>query len=104
MSQGKAAARDLRYGRRGGSWAEGDAVGIALNDIARAREKGLADGSWPSGTRAGLCEFCGRTPEAHVGDDLELERAGRARMADARRFAGVPLDDLDRRVLTEADA
>jgi len=87
MSHGKDAARDLRYGRRGGRWATGDQVDVALAAIANARAKGIADGTWPDGKRLGECEFCGRLPEAHAPGDLELERAGRARMDAARAVA-----------------
>jgi hypothetical protein len=47
MAHGKHAARDLRYGRRGGRWAEGQPVNDSLADLAKLREQGIADGSWP---------------------------------------------------------
>ena len=47
MSHGKHAARDLRYGRRGGRWAEGEPVGQALADLDSLREQGIAAGTWP---------------------------------------------------------
>lgn len=47
MAHGKQAARDLRYGRRGGRWAEGQPLDEAQADIDAMREKGIADGTWP---------------------------------------------------------
>lgn len=122
MAHGKDAARDLRYGRRGGRWAAGTPIDQALQAIDNARERGLADGTWPDGTPKGdrqctvrdcgrrlddhqpPCRFCGRAPEHHADGDLELERAGRARMAAARRAARSVLDDTDREVLAESEA
>lgn len=116
MAHGADSARDLRYGRRGGRWAQGP-VGAALAAIDKARERGIANGTWPDGTPKGNrqctvrdcgrpleehsppCRFCGRPPEHHADGDLELERAGRARMARARHLAGQPLDPIDREVL-----
>ena len=80
---------DKRYGRRGGRFTSGDRVDVALAAIDKARTKGLADGTWPTGTREQECEFCGRSPEAHAPGDMEIERAGRARMDAARAAAGV---------------
>lgn len=117
MAHGKDAARDTRYGRRGGRWAEGP-VDAALGAIDAARTRGLADGTWPDGTPKGdrectvrdcgrrvedhqpPCRYCGRSPEHHADGDLELERAGRVRMARARHSAGEPLDELDLEVLS----
>lgn len=109
------------HGRRGGRWAEGP-VDAALAAIDTARDRGLADGTWPDGAPKGdrdcsvagcgrkvedhqpPCKFCGRAPEHHADGDLELERAGRVRMARARHAAGQPLDELDRQVLAESAA
>lgn len=118
MSHGKQAARDTRYGRRGGRWAEGDRAEVALAEIEKARKKGRADGSWPDGTPKGdrkckvcgqpiethgpPCDFCGRAPEHHAEGDLAAEKDGRRRMAAARQAAGRPLDEVDRRVLGTA--
>lgn len=120
MSGGKDAARDLRYGRRGGRWASGDRADVVLTQIDDMRSRGLADGTWPDGTPRGdrdctvckrrvvdhqpPCRFCGRPPEHHADGDLVAERAGRARMARARRLAGQPLDTVDLEVLAEQDA
>lgn len=118
MSGGKQAARDARWGRRGGGWVEGDAIDVALAAIDDARTRGLAAGTWPDGTPKGdrecrvcakpigihgsPCEFCGRPPEHHAVGDLAAEIAGKARMAAARLGAGLPLDDIDRRAMAEA--
>ncbi len=117
MAHGKEAARDLRYGRRGGRWANATPVDAALAAIDSARERGLADGTWPDGTPKGdrqctvrgcgrpleehspPCRFCGRAPEHHAEGDLELERAGRVRMAKARHGSDQPLDEVDLEVL-----
>lgn len=117
MAHGKDAARDTRYGRRGGRWADGTPVDLALFEIDKARERGLADGTWPDDTpkgdrectvkdcgrpvaeHSGPCRFCGRAPEHHADGDIELERAGRVRMARARHAAGLPLSDVDIEVL-----
>lgn len=121
MAHGKEAARDLRYGRRGGRWAQGP-VDAARAAIDSARERGLADGTWPDGTPKGdrqctvrdcgrpleehspPCRFCGRAPEHHAEGDLEVERAGRVRMAAARRAAGAALDETDLEVLADSEA
>lgn len=92
-------ARDVRYGRRGGRWADASAgkVAAALAEIDEARTRArrldrsdpLADGAkrWPD-------------PHTHisrpVGDD---EWEGRARMAAARESAGLDLNDIDRQAL-----
>lgn len=122
MAHGKDAARDTRYGRRGGRWATGDGADAALAYIDTARSRGLADGTWPDGTPKGNrdctvkgcdvpvsehqppCPWCGRAPEHHAPGDVDAEIAGRARMAHARQRAGVSLNDLDRQALELAGA
>lgn len=120
MAHGKEAARDLRYGRRGGRWANNTPVDAALAAIDMARSRGLSSGTWPDGVAHGktpckicgrayvdhlpACPLCGRAPEHHGPGDLELERTGRARMAAARRAVGQSLDDIDRQVLAEQAA
>lgn len=118
MSHGKEAARDLRYGRRGGRWASGESVDVALAAIDKMRTKGLADGTWPDGTPKGdrecsacrrpladhspPCPWCGRAPEHHAPGDVDAEIAGRVRMARGREAAGVLLDHGDRMALKAA--
>lgn len=43
-------ARDIRYGRRGGRWANADKIGAALAQIQETRLQGLRDGTWPTAT------------------------------------------------------
>lgn len=117
MAHGKDAARDLRYGRRGGRWATGDPADATLAYLDTARSRGLADGTWPDGTPKGNrectvrgcgrpvsehqppCVWCGRSPEHHAPGEVDVEIAGKARMARARQRAGVALTDLDRDAL-----
>lgn len=77
-------ATDLRHGRRGGGW-QTTTARQALAAIGQARQK--AGDDWP--------EHADRTSvfdrDHATVDDWE----GRARMAHARRAAGVPLDDID---------
>ena len=101
MSTGKAAARDIRYGRRGGRWADEGSTRAddALASIAAMREKTIAaherdpkkNPPWPS-----LVDDV-REPKT------DEEWAGRARMARARQAAGVHLDHLDRVALRRVD-
>lgn len=116
MAHGKAAARDILYGCRGGRWAAtSDRADAVLAYLDTARSRGLADGTWPDGTPKGLapcrvcglprrdhqppCRWCGRAPEHHQPGDVEAEVEGWARMARARVKAQVPLTDLDREAL-----
>lgn len=118
MSHGKDAARDTRYGRRGGGWANEERVDVALTAIANARTKGIAGGTWPDGTPQGdrecgvctlpigehspPCPWCGRAPEHHAPGDVEVELAGKVRMARAREAAGRLLNHDDRMALKAA--
>lgn len=105
-------ARDLRYGRRGGGWAEGPPRALpdgwtppAARDhraqfhpdnIARDRAHANTP-SCPANDR-NQPEPCTCQPDP---DDLAAVWAGRARMAAARKAAGKPLDDIDRQALKE---
>lgn len=101
MTAGRAAARDLRYGRRGGRWAEGTGSLEALEEIAALRARTIdahrrdpkKNPPWPSH------DVEDRAPKTAE------EWQGRARMARARQAAGVPLDHVDRMALhrTEGD-
>lgn len=50
MSAGKAAARDLRYGRRGGRWGDASAGDVekTLDDLHRIRLDSLKRDDWPA--------------------------------------------------------
>lgn len=86
MAHGKAAARDLQWGRQGGGWQE--ATGAeAIEAIAAARAAGQASGTWPD-----------TDPRSFAPTD-ELGWIGVARMARARRAAGVPLSATDLQAL-----
>ena len=90
-------ARDLRYGRQGGRWTDADPSTL-LAEIDKLRERTrqkdrdapLPDGAkrWPDPVDHAP------TPPA---DDAAWE--DRARMADARRHAGAPLDPTDSEAL-----
>lgn len=115
-------ARDLRYGRRGGAWADTETGRLAA-DVSHALDRWRADGGqMPDRSRlfhpetiattrahqratAGACpaktdraEPCACRPDP---DDLAEVWAGRARMARARKAAGAPLDDIDREALAQ---
>lgn len=64
-----------------------------LEDIERARQRGLADGSWPEHARRGI------TPHPWPDPATREEWEAQARMAVCRRAAGSALSDLDRRAL-----
>jgi hypothetical protein len=111
--------RDIRYGRRGGVWAD-HPPGLLLAELRRIRARHLAEGTWPDPvdrTRLFHPETIA-TARAHDRDwpeskhrcdkpctakadpaDTDALWAGRARMATARLAAGVPLDDLDHEAL-----
>lgn len=118
-------ARDIRYGRRGGRWADPEA-GRLLDAVTGARAASDrqpvdADASvlfHPSTIarhraherrRPGTCakDDAGSKAERHRTDctcqpdpeDLAAIWAGRARMARARRNTGQVLDDIDRQAL-----
>jgi hypothetical protein len=108
-------ARDIRYGRRGGRWANPGnslhaqalagalaasragrrpvdlAVGVLFHPEAIARQR-----AHQRGCTHGPDTRCPAVPDP--GDLAELW-AGRARMATARLTAGQPLDRLDRHAL-----
>lgn len=64
MSHGKDAARDLRYGRRGGRWAPAD---LDDRSLAEIREQHLADR--PKGCRCRWCaEAAVPAPDTLFGD------------------------------------
>lgn len=92
-------ARDIRYGRRAGRWADGSSADKVLEELAAMRERTIAahkrdpkkNPPWPS------LAVDVREPKT------DEEWAGRARMARARQAAGVHLDHLDRVALRRAD-
>jgi hypothetical protein len=116
------AARDLRYGRRGGRWATTGA-GQLLAELRLLRNRLRAAGEWPdpidtarlfhpdtiAAVRAHDRHCAGKhrrgeTCTAQVDpDDLAALWAGRARMARARRAAGQPLNDVDHEALRRAE-
>jgi hypothetical protein len=109
-------AADIRFGRRGGRWADPDA-GRHRHAITTALPQAHADPG--KGKDRTTCAVCGRwftyrtgrkaasTPPAICGHIHCRARhtwgpedwAGRARMAAARIAAGRPLDDLDHEAL-----
>lgn len=112
-------ARDIRYGRRGGGWAEapvdlpddlpprkGGHVDMAAlfhpETIARTRAHADPDTRTlhRCATRDDPDAACDCPP--HLGQ-LDNVWAGRARMAAARRDAGMPLDQADRHALTRTE-
>jgi hypothetical protein len=116
------AARDLRYGRRGGRWATPGA-GQLLAELRLLRNRLRAAGEWPepvdlarlfhpdtiAAARAHERSCTGKhrkdeTCPAQVNaSDLAAIWAGRARMARARRTAGQPLNDVDLEALRRAE-
>lgn len=100
MSTGKAAARDTRYGRRGGGWAEEGAGSDLVSELDAVRRRAVEahrknpskNPPWPDTYDAGN----DRGPHS----DAEWE--GAARMAWARKRAGVPLNRVDREALERA--
>lgn len=112
MAHGKEAARDLRYGRRGGRWADDDTGTIAddVADLRNAHQRRHTDQPCDQHRidqgKAPSCPWChpelldtvldgpgGRRPTG----DVEWE--GLARMADAKRAAGGTLTDLEAEAL-----
>jgi len=108
-------ARDLRYGRRGGRWAE-TGTGNLSADVSKALKLWRADGGvMPDRSNLFHPDTIARsrahteTPTCPANDPKEPEPCtcqpdpadltsvwhGRYRMARARRAAGQPLDDLD---------
>jgi hypothetical protein len=114
-------ATDVAYGRRGGRWIAHH-PGRLLAEIRALIAQHRAEGWEPvdlsrlfhpdtiaatrahqhhCGTRAHPTgETCPAQPDPA---DVAGIWAGRARMAAARRAAGVPLDDLDRQALVRLD-
>lgn len=78
-------ARDVRYGRRGGRWADGDAGSLdeVLDAFAAARRS--AGDRWPKP----------QDRTAHLRPTSNEGWQGLARMALARRAAGLDLAPLD---------
>jgi hypothetical protein len=119
-------ARDIRYGRRGGRWADPQA-GRLLEAVTQARAadrdrqavdldasvlfhpETIAQTRAHQRRRPGTCakDKAGSKAERRRVDctcrpdpeDLAAVWAGRARMARARRNTGQPLDDIDRQAL-----
>lgn len=108
------AARDLRYGRRAGRWANNGA-GKLLAELRLLRNRLKTTGDWPqpvdltrlfhpdtiATARAHDHHCTGRhrkdeaCPAKADPEDLDAIWAGRARMALARHAAGQPLSMLD---------
>jgi hypothetical protein len=100
MSTGKAAARDTRYGRRGGGWAEPGAGSDLVSELDIIRRRA---------TEAHRLEPTKNPPwpETYaISDDrgphTDAEWDGAARMAWARKRANVPLNGVDREALERA--
>jgi hypothetical protein len=110
-------AADIVYGRRGAGWVSHH-PGRLLAEVQAITAQARAEGWQPpdlsrlfhpdtvAATRAHQRNCGGRThlagetcPAQPDPDDVAGIWAGWARMAAARRAAGVPLDDLDRQAL-----
>lgn len=114
-------ARDIRYGRRGGRWVD-HAPGQLLDELRQLRQDQDAGGvpagpvdrarlfhphaiavaraherRWPGSCASDDTVTTPRPPCDCQPDPEDLAQvwAGRARMAAARRAAGVALDDVD---------
>lgn len=89
MSAGKTAARDLRYGRRGGRWAEGDTrMETLLADMHRIRLAYVRRGEWPTASLNRWLELADQAAEHLAASrpiDETLQRA--LEVADAHRKA-----------------
>jgi hypothetical protein len=116
------AARDLRYGRRGGRWADRGA-GQLVDELRALRRQLEAAGEWPEPVDFGRLfhpetiaaaraheRSCsskhskGEDCPARVDpDDLAALWAGQARMARARRAAGQLLNAIDVEALDRAE-
>lgn len=95
MAHGKAAARDARYGRRGGGWADPDAGnGAAYLDAMRDRQGGHLKTDEARQLAAEAAEVDRRRGDAYV-PGWAILWADYARLAAARRDAGVELTARD---------
>jgi hypothetical protein len=97
MSHGREAARDLRYGRRGGRWADSGS-GHLLEELADAKAAHRCD----TPKAAASCALCtpglnDQTLVPRPTDETGWRAA--ARMAHARAAAGAPVSDLDREAM-----
>lgn len=106
MSGGRDAARDLIYGRRGGRWAPASTAaawdGSRMNDMGEEYgDRECRDCGRPYREHVNRCRLCGRDELHHAEGDLDGEVQARARMATARRAAGLPLSELDEWALAE---
>ncbi len=96
MSHGKDAARDLRYGRRGGAWKADDVEG-APKGKAGFEEKRcpVCRLTYRYDPDKGEPSHCGILYCRAVTEWTPIEWEGRARMAHARQAADLELDRLD---------
>ena len=116
------AARDLRYGRRGGRWAD-RGTGQLLAELRLLRNRARAAGEWPEPVDHARLFHPDTIAAARAHDrdcpvarhrkgerctavvdraDLAEVWAGRARMARARHAAGRPLSLVDLEALRRA--
>ncbi|MGC4050635.1 MAG: hypothetical protein QM757_14765 [Paludibaculum sp.] len=103
----------MHYGRRGGGWADqapGAGLAVLADDRAR-REAAPPDDQYAAtkcrvcgltyGEHTGrMCEACRLPIEHHHNGDTTPCWEGLARMAAAKRHAGLELGDVDRQALT----
>lgn len=98
MSAGKAAARDTRYGRRGGGWAEpGTGTGSDLvSELDHIRTRAIEAHRRNPGKNPPWPDTYATSDR---GPKTDAEWEGRARMARARNHVGALLDSIDRQAL-----
>lgn len=89
------------YGRRGGGWAPAKPTAPPVPPKPVADRRCGVCALALSEHTAGECRVCRAALEHHDQGDGDCW-AGRARMAAARRSAGVELDDVDREALRRA--